>query len=403
MPIPMNYLVARAICAGCGRPANTCLCAYLVTIPTETRVVVLQHPRESLNAIGTAWIVARCLPRSERIVGFDLDNDARVRAALSHADAPPILLSPGADARDLHAEPPVGPVTLVVIDGTWTQAKKLLRINPELARLPRYAFTPSAPSNYRIRREPQPDFVSTLEATVEALELLESRDGRDARHVRALLGAFDAMVEHQLRFARSSTGGRYAKASLANGAPRVRRREATLDLGAARDLVVAHGEASAWPKGSEFGAQPEIVHFAAERLRSGERFEAFIAPDRPLPPSFRCHTDIAPERVLAGESRAAFRERWTAFLRSDDALGMWGYYVIDLLRKEGATMPARIDLRGAAVRCLKRRAGEADEFALAFGRPPPPPWAAGRTGVRLAAACAVARALLAGDVGVKPS
>src|SRR4051812_48885952 len=105
--------VHRQYCEGCGRPPIVCLCGELVTVAPHTKVVVLQHPREADNAIGTAWMVERCLG-AERIIGVELEDDPRFRAALGDAAAPAILLAPGPSAIDLHASPPNGPVTLVV-------------------------------------------------------------------------------------------------------------------------------------------------------------------------------------------------------------------------------------------------------------------------------------------------
>ena len=45
-------------------------------------------------------------------------------------------------------------LTLIALDGTWWQARKLLNLNPGLAALPRVAFTPRRLSDYRIRRQP---------------------------------------------------------------------------------------------------------------------------------------------------------------------------------------------------------------------------------------------------------
>ena len=380
--------MSRAYCEGCQRPPLVCICQALVTCAPRTKVVVVQHPRESDNAIGTAWMVERCLGAT-RLVGVEFEDDPAFQRAISDPEAPAILLAPGPDAVDLTANPPSTPVTLVVVDGTWAQARKLLRVNPALARLPRYAFQPAQPSNYRIRREPADHCVSTIEATVAALECLEPLRGGGS--VRAVLGAFDAMVDHQIRIARERAESRHLHAALArkaNQKPRVRK----LPLRRA-GLVVAYGEANAWPRGTEHGGHPEVVHLVMERVETGERFEAFVAPSRPLAPGFAHHTGIPTDRVLAGEDRAAFQTRLAAFFREGDLLGVWGFYAIELLLREGLDLPPRVDLRTTAMRFLGRRAGDAGQMADALGCTVEPAWAEGRTGRRQAASISVARAL----------
>src|SRR5690606_19385964 len=124
----------------------------------------LQHPRERDMPIGTARMASLCLPAAELHVGIRWDERSPLAAELRDPARPAILLYPGPGARDILAEPPAGPVTLVVVDGTWSQAKTLVRDNPILHALPRYAFATPEPSHYRIRREPRAEYCSTIEA-----------------------------------------------------------------------------------------------------------------------------------------------------------------------------------------------------------------------------------------------
>ena len=385
----------RTVCPECERPESVCLCAALVRVPTRTRVVILQHPRESSVPINTARIAEKALPNSERHVGVEFAESAPVRAALANPEAPAILLYPGPGAHDLAAEPPAGPVTLTVIDGTWWQAQKLFKKNPFLATLPRYAFDPGAPSRYRIRKEPAAHCVSTIEAIVTALRVLERQgDGAtlaDAEHrVDALLDPFDAMVEHQLRFAAE----RRAERHLAKKSKAKPHRPLRALMARAGDLVVGYGEANAWPRDTALGQGAEIVHFAAERVATGERFEAFIAPRRPLSPSFAHHTGVEASAVTGAGSWSEFLERWRAFARPTDVLGGWGHYWAEALHGEGLELPERVDLRDLARRHLRERTGDVEDCARKLGEPLPAPWTPGRTGRRAAGAVAVARALI---------
>lgn len=378
----------RRLCERCARPASVCVCSAVVSVPTRTRVVILQHPRESIVPINTARLAELGLPNAERHVGIEFDLDR----ILASGSAPPILLYPGEGARDLTLEPPPGPVTLVVIDGTWWQAQKLVKKNPAVAALPRYSLSPRQPSRYRIRREPAAHCVSTIEALALALGALE----RDTPGIENILQPFEAMVEHQLRFA-----GRATRHVAKSRGVQKRRWPAALSERAG-DLVVGYAEANAWPRDTPLGADAEIVHLAAERVLTGERFEAFIAPRRELSPSFAHHTGIAPERVLGAESWPQFIERWRAFLRPTDVLGSWGHYWAESLRREGAALPERLDLRLIARRFLREKSGEVEACARKLGEVPPEPWALGRTGRRAAGAVAVARALVRAARGEAP-
>ena len=92
------------------------------------------------------------------------------------------------------APPPLAdgrPLRLVVIDATWRKSLRMLLEHPDLAALPRVALGEPAPTRYRqIRAARRPDQVSTLEATVHALAMLEGA----AFDPEPLLDAFGTFV-----------------------------------------------------------------------------------------------------------------------------------------------------------------------------------------------------------------
>jgi DTW domain-containing protein YfiP len=286
-----------------------CLCAHFDAIDTRTRVVFLQHPREHEVPINSARLAHRSLRHSSLHVGVDFSTDRAVTRALSDPAAPAIVLFPSPNARDVRREPPRGPVTLVVLDGTWSQAEKLLRANPMLSTLPHYAFVPTTASNYRIRRQPAEHCVATIEAIAEVLALLEDRPVDGAR----LLAPFHAMVEYQLAYAARFAGTR-SRHVHARRAPRERPIPPLLAEPSPRALVV-YGEANAWPHHAQGTPPPSIVHWVAERLATGERFEALIRPDDAVAPATPYHTGLAAEAIACGEEHEAFLSRWSRFAR----------------------------------------------------------------------------------------
>jgi DTW domain-containing protein YfiP len=383
----------RAICGRCRRPASVCYCAHLVSLPTRTRVLLLQHPRERHVPIGTARLAHLCLPGSELRVGVDFDDDCAVRAALAGDDGgrPAYLLYPGPHAVDLAEAKPVGPITLVVVDGTWWQARKLLRRNAALAALPQIRFTPPSPSNYRIRKEPANHCVATVEALAHVLGALEG----DADRFAALLRPFEAMIDTQLHYARTVRGAGQRHAAWRTRHPRRPRTPALLHE-RAQDVVCLHGEANAWPARGQAGHPAEIIHWVARRARTGETFEAIIAPRRPLAPAIPGHIRIPRERLAAGESWDAFRARWSAWARPDDVICAWGRYPVDLLESEGVPLPAaRVDMRPAAGLFLGRRTGSVEECSARLNVEVGQPFALGRGGTRLAALSAIVDRMMA--------
>lgn len=183
----------RPRCSRCKRPASHCLCALIPDLPSHTEVLVLQHPDEVDHALNTAHLAVLGLRNATLWVG-------EVFAALPGWLAQPgyrtCLLFPGEQARSVAAFGSDGdgrPVRLVVPDGTWRKARKLLYLNPALADLPRVTLADAPPSRYRLRKAPMEGSLSTLEAIVAALNLLEA-----PADYAALLKPFDALIEGQI-------------------------------------------------------------------------------------------------------------------------------------------------------------------------------------------------------------
>ncbi len=87
----------------------------------------------------------------------------------------PVLLFPHPEATPLTTwRQTPDPITLIVPDGTWSQAVRARKRVPGLADIPCAALPPGLVSTYRLRHEPRPGRVSTLEAIAHALDILES-------------------------------------------------------------------------------------------------------------------------------------------------------------------------------------------------------------------------------------
>ena len=381
--LPLDF-EPRATCPRCERPAVVCYCAHLTSIPTTTRVVLLQHPREEDMAIGTARMASLCLPNSELHVGVDFEGSPAVKRALEDPARPAALLYPGEGAIDVLADPPKGPITRVVVDGTWWQARKRVRTNKTLAALPRYAFHAPTPSEYRIRREPDEAYVSTIEALVHVLGVLEG----DPERLRALLTPFRAMIDKQVAFATTVRGARvrHNKGPVAPKRPPIPR-----VLGERpASIVCVTAEANAWPyrsKDLRTAHREELVHWIAHRPATGETLDVIVRPRNPLAPSTAPHIGLTEEALRGGASVPELVERWAAFVRDDDVVCSWGHYPVGLFERTGGTLPTiRIDIRQVARVMVRGRVGTMDAATESLGIAPTSiaSLGRGRAGVRAA-------------------
>lgn len=190
----------RDLCLKCFRARRTCICAQVRPITPRTEFVILRHTLERKRSIGTAQMSRLCLSNSRLLNGRFFDDQQLVQEILADTGLQPYVLFPGPssitlDTTSLNTEKQR---VVFVIDGTWSDAKQILRFNPQIAALPRISFNPSKLSEYGFRRQPHPHCLSTVESIHRVLELTEP--DLDAS---ILLEVFRTMVQAQLEYSRN--------------------------------------------------------------------------------------------------------------------------------------------------------------------------------------------------------
>lgn len=325
--MPLEHCVAqspfRIRCYGCYRPIEQCICASLPVIANQTEVLILQHRREQFHPFNTARLLRRSLANSAYLV----DHKDRVAESLALKPGA-ALLYPGSEAELLSVtSSALQPSQLVVVDGTWHQAKTFVRDIPVLRDLPRYRLAPSEPSKYRIRLEPNEQALSTLEAVVAALQILEPQtQGFDQ-----LLAAFAQMVDRQHAHPKLEGARRYL---LSRG--RTFRNVPLAFLKHPEQIVVAYGESSEGGRETSHHA-PQPIYWVAERLVSGERFACVIESGARLSDTFLAHLELPREHFADAIPLAAARDRWSSFLRPNDQVAVYHPGAARLMQQLGVT------------------------------------------------------------------
>ncbi|UAW97462.1 DTW domain-containing protein [Halopseudomonas nanhaiensis] len=181
-------------CGRCARPLARCLCASIPQVVCATSLVIIQHPSERHHALNTARLLAAGLVNAELHVVERICEDSPLHTRLIDSARCTRLLFPGPSASALIQVDDPRPHQLVLLDGTWRKARKLLHLNPVLRALQQVALPTGVASRYRLRKAPVPGALSTIEAGVAALEVLEPEG-----HFQPLLRPFDLLIEEQIQ------------------------------------------------------------------------------------------------------------------------------------------------------------------------------------------------------------
>ena len=185
---------ADATCPRCLKPLALCVCDGIAPIENRVELIILQHPQEQDRTLGSARLAVQHLTRASLKIGLSWPSLAKVVGRPVEANRWAVLylgsskakdLAPGRDVVVLNrkGEPlPDQDASLraiegvILLDGTWSQAKALWWRNAWMLKCRRVILGPRRPSRYgQLRREPRADGLSTIEAAGLLLSRLDDR------------------------------------------------------------------------------------------------------------------------------------------------------------------------------------------------------------------------------------
>ena len=192
--LPPGEIIEIPECPHCQKPVPLCICDSIETVESRVELLILQHPQEQDRALGTARVAAQHFTNSEVKVGLSWPSLSKI---LGHNVDPArwaILYLGSAKVADYDTDLDILAIDrkgeaemnqksllrdiegVILLDGTWSQAKALWWRNAWMLKCQRVILGPAAPSLYgKLRREPRKDGLSTIEAAGMVLSALQKR------------------------------------------------------------------------------------------------------------------------------------------------------------------------------------------------------------------------------------
>jgi DTW domain-containing protein YfiP len=202
-------LAAPAECPRCRKPLSLCVCDGVVPFNNKVSLLILQHPQEQDRTLGSARLTALHFKNAQFKIGLSWpslskilgrDADPKRWAVLYLGSSKAEALAPGRDVVVLNRKGDALPDQdqalrdiegVILLDGTWSQAKAIWWRNAWILKCRRVVLGPRLPSRYgRLRKEPRRDGLSTIEAAAMLLARLERKPEIET--------ALNASFEHML-------------------------------------------------------------------------------------------------------------------------------------------------------------------------------------------------------------
>ena len=182
-------------CSQCHKPEPLCICDSIEPIESSISLLILQHPQEQDRALGSARLTALHFKDAVLKIGLSWPSLSKALGRPVHDPSRWAILYLGSAKvaeletdRDIVAINRKGEVEdnqrailkeiegIVLLDGTWSQAKALWWRNAWMLKCQRVILGPKRPSRYgKLRKEPRSDGLSTIEAAAMLLAGLEKR------------------------------------------------------------------------------------------------------------------------------------------------------------------------------------------------------------------------------------
>ena len=176
----------RERCEGCRLVPSHCMCALRPSVPTRAGVCLLMADIEPLKPSNTGWLIADVVADTFAFGWTRTETDPALLALLSDPQWQSYVVFPGEYAqpgRVVHAVQPTNAVgaetsqrpLFILLDGTWSEARKMFGRSPYLDHLPVLSLEPDQASQYRLRRSRRDDHFCTSEVAAMCLNLAGDR------------------------------------------------------------------------------------------------------------------------------------------------------------------------------------------------------------------------------------
>ena len=185
----------NARCPQCRVRPTHCLCALRPAVQTQAGVCLLMGDTEMLKPSNTGWLIADLVADTFAFCWARTEVDAALADPQWQAYVvfPGEFVEPERVVTEVHMKEGKRPL-FILLDGTWTEARKMFRKSPYLQGLPVLSLSSEQLSRYKLRRSRVESHFCTAEVGAMCLE-----HHGDVHAAQTLTAYLDVFTTHYLQ------------------------------------------------------------------------------------------------------------------------------------------------------------------------------------------------------------
>jgi len=187
------------ICKGCGLSLLNCLCKDTPSMECDIEFWILTHGKEFSRPTNTGRLIKNVLQENAFIYEWKrTEAPVGLINKLNSGDYKTYLVFPAENSEiekrvESFKNEDHKKIAFLLIDGTWQEARKMVRKSPYLSELPILSFEPERKSKFELRRNISDKHLCTIEIAIELLKV-----ANEPEKSKELEIFFDRFIKHYL-------------------------------------------------------------------------------------------------------------------------------------------------------------------------------------------------------------
>ena len=163
-------------CKRCHLPTLACICKFAPSIATNVNFWLLVHELEFFKPTNTGKLIAESIENTYSFTWRRKEDPENLIKMIESNKYNPYVIFPDdndeynprvQEYKEIKGKDPA----FIIIDGTWSQARKIFRKSVYLEKIPMLSLNTNRESEYILRSPSEKNHICTVEVAIELLKI----------------------------------------------------------------------------------------------------------------------------------------------------------------------------------------------------------------------------------------